>query len=239
MNTLSENQKKYNLLREIESHIKVNLGLTPCVGAEIEFYLSKDVDVNLLEKFVGHSIKVEKGNSQYEIDLDPSLNLQEYARYIEELRKKIMVISNELGGVADFTSKPYENDYGNSMHIHLNFLEEWDVEQFAKILCHYLSDSLHVFLPQIEDWKRLDKKFMAPTHICYGGNNRTVAIRIPDSKPKRIEHRVSAASADPALVIYEIMNSIAKGIGDKKRNYEYSKIYGNAFDPQYDLKSIG
>ena len=124
------------------------------------------------------------------------------------------------------------------MHIHINFLEERDIDKFAQILCHYLPAGLRVFLPHKDDWQRLDKDFMAPTHICYGGNNRTVAIRIPDAEPKRLEHRVSAANSDSALVIYEIMDSIAKGLAIPEEISVYSKIHGNAFDLQYKLRKI-
>jgi len=235
MNTLPENPEKYNLLAQIERQFKTKLGLTPCVGAEIEFYLTVDMDIALLEKFVGHSIKTEKGNNQYEIDLEPSCDLAEYAKHIELVRNKVILGAKNLGGEADFSSKPYANDYGNSMHIHLNFLEEWDVDKCAQILCHYLPEGLPIFLPHKDDWQRLDKDFMAPTHICYGGNNRTAAIRIPDSEPKRLEHRVSAVNADPALVIYEILNAMTKGLHAPEKIAPHPKIYGNAFDPQYKL----
>ena len=238
MNTLPENQEKYNLLAQIELHFKTNLGLTACVGAEMEFYLSEEMDIALLEEFVGYSIKTEKGNNQYEIDLEPSCDLVEYAKLIESVRNKVIQGAIKLGCKADFSSKPYADDYGNSMHIHLNFLEEWDIDKFAQILCHHLPAGLPIFLPHKDDWQRLDKDFMAPTHICYGGNNRTVAIRIPDAEPKRLEHRVSAASSDPALVIYEILDSIARGIAAPEDMSVYSKIYGNAFDPQYKLRKI-
>ena len=238
MNTLPENQEKYNLLGKLEHHFKTKLSLTPCVGAEIEFYLSKDIDPALLEQLVGHAIKSEKGNNQYEIDLEPSCDLVEYTKYIESVRKKVVQGAKNLGGNANFSSKPYKDDYGNSMHIHLNFLGEWNIDKFAQILCHYLPEGLPIFLPHEDDWQRLDKAFMAPTHICYGNNNRTVAVRIPDSEPKRLEHRVSAANSDPVLVIYEILNSISKGLAAPEKISKYSKIYGNAYDPQYGLKRI-
>ena len=101
-----------------------------------------------------------------------------------------------------------------------------------------MSDSIPTFLPLEGDRERLDEKFMAPTHICYGGNNRTVAIRIPDSIPRRLEHRLPAASADPASVIYAILASIVKGLSDRIDTKIYAKIFGNAFDKQYGLQRI-
>ena len=124
------------------------------------------------------------------------------------------------------------------MHIHLNFMEDENVEKYAIILCNYLSDGISVFLPQKEDRRRLDERFMAPKYICYGANNRTVAIRIPDSIPRRLEHRVPAASADPSSVIYAILDSVIKGLSNPFDVKTYPKIFGNAFDKQYNLTKI-
>lgn len=238
INKLSDNQKKYNLLDSIKNELKNRFALTVCVGAEIEFYLNNVQDIPMLEVMVGPKIKAEKGQGQYEIDLPPSTDPVKYSKYIELVRKKIIFGANELGGYADFSSKPYKDDYGNSMHIHLNFQEDENIEKYARMLCYYLPESLSIFLPKEEDWNRLDERFMAPTHICYGGNNRTAAIRIPDSLPKRLEHRVPAASADPAFVIYVILASIVKGLTLPIDTTAYSKIFGNAFDRQYGLTKI-
>ena len=238
INKLSDNQNKYNLLEDIKNELKNRFALTACVGAEIEFYLNNVPDVSLLGAMIGHTIKDEKGQNQYEIDLPPSTDPVEYSKYIELVRQKLILGANELGGYADFSSKPYKDDYGNSMHIHLNFQEDEAIDKYARILCYYLSDSLSVFLPKEEDCSRLDKKFMAPTHVCYGGNNRTVAIRIPDSMPRRLEHRVPAASADPASVIYVILAAIVRGLTLPIDTKTYSKIFGNAFDKQYGLTKI-
>ena len=124
------------------------------------------------------------------------------------------------------------------MHIHLNFPEDDDIEKYAKILCHYLPDTLDYFLPSLEDYVRLDSKFMAPTHISYGGNNRSVLIRIPDSEPKRLEHRLAGANAEPVLVIYAMLQSIKKGLQNPDAIPPLEKTFGNAFDLQYGLRKI-
>jgi len=209
-----------------------------CLGAELEFYLFNIENIADLESKINHQLKAEKGNNQYEIDLSPSQNLAEYAKLIEQTRQNIIDAAKSLGGSADFSSKPFAADYGNSMHIHLNFIGHENIEKYAQILCHYLPDTLEYFLPKTEDYSRLDKRFMAPTHICYGGNNRTVAIRIPDSQPRRLEHRLAAASAEPSLVIYSILNSIDNGLKNPKSIKPAEKIHGNAWDAQYGLVEI-
>lgn len=238
MKKLPDNQEKYNQLEDIVGRLKNDFNLTPRIGVEIEFYLRNISNFDQLEKLIGQVIKPERGGNQYEIDMPPSIFIVEYASLIKSTKEKLIYAVKKLGGEVNFDSKPFANDYGNSLHVHLDFLEDTDVEKFARILCHYLARDKHIFLPKQEDKSRLDHRFMAPTHICYGGNNRTVAVRIPDSLPKRIEHRVSSADADPALVIYTILSAIYDGMSDLGQIGEYNKIYGNAFDNQYNLKEI-
>ncbi len=209
-----------------------------CLGAELEFYLFNIKNIVDLERKINYKIKPEKGKHQYEIDLAASQNIAEYAKHIAQTRQNIIDSAKSLGGSADFSSKPFADDYGNSMHIHLNFIGHEDIEKYAQILCHYLPGTLEYFLPTKNDRARLDKRFMAPTHICYGGNNRSVAIRIPDSKPKRLEHRLAAASADPALVIYAMLSSIDNGLKNPESIKPATKIHGNAWDAQYGLIEI-
>jgi len=235
---LTDIQEQYNLLSKLEQQFREELALTPCIGAEIEFYIHGNVNIDLLAQKIGRTIKEEKGKNQYEVDLLPSGNLALYAGEIIDLRQLIIKSTVELGGNADFNSKPFADDYGSSMHIHLNFLEDNDVEKYAQILCHYVLEDINIFLPSKEDYLRLDSKFMAPTHISYGGNNRTVLIRMPDSKPKRLEHRLAGANADPVAVIYSILHSIKKGIENFADIESLAKTFGNASDPQYALRKI-
>lgn len=242
---LADIEKQYNLLRELEQYFKSKLMLTPCIGLELEFYIHGDLKINLLEQEINCKIQKEKGKNQYEINIPPSQNLLSYSKFVNELRQKIIESAQKLGVKADFGSKPFVDDYGSSMHVHLNFLKnsnsnlkDNDIDKYAKILCHYLPETIKAFLPKKEDYLRLDSKFMAPTHIAYGNNNRTLLIRIPDSSPRRLEHRLPAADADVTIVIYNILQSIKKGIEKPENIKEIPKIFGNAFDPQYKLQKI-
>ena len=90
-------QKQYNLLTQLEQHFKSQLGLTPCVGAELEFYIHGTADIILLEDNIGHKVKTEKGQNQYEIDIWPSQDLAAYAKYIDKLRRQIIHFAGQMG----------------------------------------------------------------------------------------------------------------------------------------------
>ncbi len=235
---LTENQEKYNLLTDLEQYFISQLNLTPVFGAELEFYLSPDISAKKLENSTGITIKEEKGESQYEIDLGPMMGASNIAKAVNAARQEIINAANDLGGEADFLSKPKEHDYGSSMHIHLNFLEDNNIEKYAQILCASCKDYLDFFLSSADDYKRLDSNFMAPTHISWGGNNRTTLIRIPDSRPKHIEHRLAGASSCPARVIYAMLDSIKSNLVGETNIKAIPKTHGNAFDPQYNLEKI-
>lgn len=216
----------------------------PYFGVELEFYLTPNINNEQLSALIGYNIKKEKGNHQFEIDLPPSRELTKYAALISSTKQVVIDSANKLGGGANFDPKPLPDDYGNSMHLHIDFkpihiTSDSDQKEFlnrvAASLCHFMLDSMIIFLPNEDDYKRLDSRFMAPTHVCYGGNNRTVAIRTPGSIPLRLEHRVPSPSANPYMVMVSILNSIAKGLEDSSIIDNFPKIYGNAFEKQYKL----
>lgn len=77
----------------------------------------------------------------------------------------------------------------------------------------------------------------APVNVSWGGNNRTTAIRIPastiDETKRHIEHRVSGIDANESQVVEKILEGIYIGLKDKISPPE--KIYGNAYDDQYNF----
>ncbi|MBP7189817.1 MAG: glutamine synthetase [Rickettsiaceae bacterium] len=230
---LSDKARIDNMLEKISTDFFKDFGIIPYIGVEIEFYLKND-DIS----GAPFTIKKEKGKFQYEIDLDPTSDLTSYVSSIETAKSKLKSWRNDI----DFSPKPFQEDYGNSMHFHVNFLNRFGENHFddlgnlhiaASALCHFLISHFAIFAPEEDCYKRFDHKFMAPTCVSYGGNNRTVAIRIPSLGPKRLEHRVSSPTTDSYLAIYYILNAIYSAMQNPSEITEYNKIHGNAFDEQY------
>ena len=204
------------------------------MGLELEFYCSNDLDTNNFKKI----IKEERGKFQYEIDFGPSKNIVSIIEEVEQAKSAIENYAISQNLVVNFSAKPHKNDYGSAMHIHLNFEEDIQLDKYANMLCHFARETVNYFIPIKSDFARLDHKFMAPTHYCYGGNNRTCMIRIPDTVPRRLEHRLASASVDPVLPIYAILASILASFEGCRNINQGKKIYGNAFDPQFNLVRI-
>lgn len=255
---LTDKHPKYNNLISLKIALQEEFCLTPRIGAELEFYLLKapkrsqvlaleqSID-NFSLRYYSVRMKKERGCNQYEVEIAPSDNAELYPEIIIAIREFIIQEANKLNLEANFRSKPFKDDYGNSMHIHLDFLENENcddkeqrrrTEKYARALCHYLPATIKAFLPKEEDYMRLDGRYLAPTHISYGNNNRTTMIRIPDSLPRRIEHRLAAASSDPYAVITAILFSVYEGLKSPEIIANLDKTYGNAYDPQYNLIKI-
>jgi len=238
---LADFLKKHSSLEAIIKNFAEQYKLVPCFGAELEFYLSPNIDVVEFSNLLSVSVKPEKGYNQFEIDFAPTDDLPVLISCISNTRTNMKVIASRLGGTVDFKAKPFVDDYGSSMHIHVNFLNNSDknlIEHAAKSLCHYMLPSFLLFAPDDNDYLRFNKEYMAPTHVCYGGNNRTVAVRIPDAYPFRLEHRIAGASADPELVSFAILKSIQLGLQQPEVIGNFIRIHGNAFDPQYNLTPL-
>ncbi|MFP3017458.1 MAG: palindromic element RPE1 domain-containing protein [Candidatus Tisiphia sp.] len=294
IHTLSDHLQKNNALQKIIKKFQTDYSLIACIGVEIEFYLSKNIDPLELQTLLGIAVKKEKGANQFEVDLPPSTNIIEYIEKISSTKSKIQIIAEKLRGNVNFSAKPFASDYGSSMHFHVNFIfpnnlencilnikslsklayaEEFKgateprpaaylnvceeqstrstnklpaevefqkrfIDLMGQSICHYMLDTFLIFMPNEDDYLRLDKNFMAPTNVSFGNNNRTVALRIPDLSPKRLEHRIANPLTDPYLAIFTILNSIFLGLKFPDKINNINKIYGNAFDQQYNLVSF-
>lgn len=107
-------------------------------------------------------------------------------------------------------------------------------------LLELMKNSMKFFAPHDKSLLRLQNPdFFTPIKISWGNNNRTTALRIPNSEPehKRIEHRVSSNHSNLESILCTIL--LATGFGLKNKIIPIiPKIFGNAFDKQYQLLNI-
>lgn len=217
-------------------------------GAEIEFYLSKEPSKDFIEKF---ELQKEKGKFQYEVITkvcDGIAIIDE----IKNLKNDLIKFAKEQSIELDFSAKPFDDDYGSSLHIHLNLVDLFGKNLFMKqggvesdFMLHSiagmlfrLNEDLNFFIKDDSCLKRFVKKMKAPVNVSWGGNNRTTALRIPDSlnENRRIEHRVASASADPEKVIFAILKGLDYGLENKL--IPIDRIYGDASDDIYILEKL-
>lgn len=232
------------------------LNLYPSIGAELEFYLAPLDNKLTYDGWQAHKLDLdimveeEKGNNQFEVRVFHSKNILACAEEIIALKEKICLQALKQNMVANFSAKPILHMPGNALHIHLHlennkgenlYIKQQDNESETFLhsiggLCDGMKDYMLLFAPYKEAYLRyIGGALESPSKICWGGNNRSCAIRIPlDQKfNRRIEHRVSCSDACPFEVISAILFSALKGI--EKQITPADKLYGNAFLEQYNF----
>jgi glutamine synthetase len=80
-----------------------------------------------------------------------------------------------------------------------------------------LADSMAVFAPNANSYRRFKANTYAPVAPLWGINNRTCAFRVPAGAPssRHIEHRVAGADAHPALALAVLLAGVHHGLSKK------------------------
>ncbi|MDA0781074.1 MAG: hypothetical protein PQ612_00910 [Rickettsiales bacterium] len=241
-----------NKLKKVSEKFISDTFFMPVIGAEIEFY-QKNSGIDLIKKNCDErqikylDIKEEKGENQWEISITHKNDVVAIADEILKIRESFKD--------ADFSAMPFDSVYGNSLHIHISLLDKDGKNIFAKKgeeesefmkyaiggLLEKMPEYMQVFAPYENCYERLKKGKDAPSTVSWGGNNRTVALRLPattaEPENRRIEHRVAAADSDPYSVISAILEGVSYGILNKAMP-KSAKIYGDASLKMYGLDSL-
>jgi len=77
-----------------------------------------------------------------------------------------------------------------------------------------MAESMLVFAPHANSWRRFSSQSYAPVAANWGVNNRSVALRIPAGSvaARRIEHRPSGVDANPYLVAATVLAALRHGL---------------------------
>lgn len=230
-----------------------DFGLRIVAASEIEFYLfgSHEQDLEKFWQEVKSScakagieifrIEKERGHEQHEVSLAPDTP-EKIVRDTNLLKDIIRNITNKYSFNASFEAKPVADDCGSGLHIHIHLEDSNKNNQFIKqdekisdTLKHslgglllWMPDTMSIFAPKEESYKRFVSGSNAPLTISWGANNRTTALRLPDSAydNKRIEHRVAGADADVLQVMYVILAAMHYGLATKAQ--PDGQVYGDA-----------
>ena len=181
----------------------------------------------------------EAARSQYEINLNHEPDALLSADQAFLLKRTIRGLARQSEMRATFMAKPFGDIEGNGMHVHCSLIDGEGKNLFdsgnsegSQLLKHAiagclatLSDSMLLFAPHWNSYRRFKRGSHAPVTPSWGYDNRTTAIRVPASSPKatRIEHRMSGADANPYLVNAAILAGMLYGIENKLEAPEPTK----------------
>ncbi len=170
----------------------------------------------------------EAGANQFEINLVHINDAQKACEYALLLKRIIKKTAEKYGVTASFMAKPFADDAGNGMHTNISLIDQDGNNLFASddkkdstllqnatagLLACMLESTL-LFAPHANSYRRFQPGTHAPTAVCWGIDNRNVAIRLPVNagQAMRIEHRVAGADANPFLALAAILAGILHGI---------------------------
>jgi glutamine synthetase len=164
----------------------------------------------------------EYAPGQYELTLHYREDVMQAADDLMRLKRIVRAQARAHGVVACFMAKPNENYAGSGMHFHVSMLD--DAGQWNPAILHALgglkttmAESMLVFAPHANSWRRFANQSYAPVSPSWGVNNRSVALRIPagDIKARRIEHRPAGVDANPYLVAATVLAGVRHGMAQQ------------------------
>jgi glutamine synthetase len=169
---------------------------------------------------------------QYELTLHYRTDVMQAADDLMRLKRLVRMHARRHGVTACFMAKPNEDYAGSGMHFHVSMMDKGgrnvfveEVEgQWNDTIRHAIGglratmgESMLVFAPHANSWRRFAAQSYAPVSPTWGVNNRSVALRIPagDIRARRIEHRPAGVDANPYLVAATVLAGIRHGLAHR------------------------
>lgn len=169
----------------------------------------------------------------------------------EGVRYKRLVkgVANKHGLQACFMAKPFSDQAGSGLHLHVSLADEQGHNLYASDdpygtpllrhsiggMMHTLTDSLAIFCPHANSYRRFQASSYAPLAKSWGVNNRTVSFRVPGgpAQSRHIEHRICGADANPYLAAAALLAGIHLGI--RQQIDPGAPIVGNGYEQATDF----
>ncbi|MFW6041064.1 MAG: glutamine synthetase family protein [Thermoplasmatota archaeon] len=230
--TLDELKKQGVTLRikpEYEFHILNKETLEPIdTGRYIDGRSScTKITGNISKSVREYGMRIEKvhhevGDGQYEIEplpYDDPMKAADDFIFVKDIVKKE---AEKLGGYATFMPKPIVGEPGNGFHVHISLLKNGDylfspaklneeAKGFVGGLLKHAKALSAICCPTINSYKRLVPGYEAPVYISWGGENRSVLVRIPAyGNEEAAKGRVEFRAGDASVNIYLMLNSLIR-----------------------------
>jgi glutamine synthetase len=148
-------------------------------------------------------------------------------------KNTVKELAGEAGFLATFMAKPLAQHSGSGYHLHASLWKDganlfWNgtPDRPSDLLRHFVAGTIartpecFAFLaPNVNSYRRHVLGEYVPSSASWGGDDRTVALRLPAPTPKaaRLEHRIAGADANPHLLIAAILASGMEGIAKATR----------------------
>ena len=186
----------------------------------------------------------EYGPGQLEINLPHTDDPVRACDQAILFKRAVRGAARQAGIDATFMAKPYPDKAGSGMHVHVSLTDRAGRAVFAcetdpcpPALRHaiggtlaLMDESIGLLVPNMNGFRRFRLESFAPLKPCWGADNRTVAVRVPnsDAANRRLEHRVASADANPYLAVAAILAAVSHGL--RTQTDPGAPETGNAYD---------
>lgn len=143
-------------------------------------------------------------------------------------KRLVRGVAARHGCIATFMAKPFAARAGSGLHLHLSLADAQGrnlcaaadpagtplLRQAIAGLAATMAESLAIFAPNGNSYRRFQSNSYAPVAPTWGINNRSVSLRIPAGPPtsRHLEHRVAGADANPYLAAAVLLAGAEYGI---------------------------
>jgi glutamine synthetase len=173
----------------------------------------------------------EYAPGQFEANLRHQGDARMAADHAVFLKQIVKAAARANGFEASFMAKPYPDRAGCGLHIHLSLLDESGRNVFddgsaagSEMLRHavgglqaLMADSMALFAPNLNSYRRFQPDMFAPVNRRWGINNRSAGLRVPvgPGEARRVEHRVAGADANPYYALAAVLAGVHHGLTAK------------------------
>ena len=189
----------------------------------------------------------EYGAGQMELTLEHRADALQACDEAVRYKRMVKGVARRHGMQACFMAKPWGERAGNGMHVHMslagpdgrNLFASDDPEGTPLLrraiggMMANLEDSIAVFCPHANSYKRLRANSYAPLALNWGVNNRTVTFRVPGgpARSRHVEHRLGGADANPYLAAALVLAAAHDGI--RKDADPGPAVTGNGYEQDH------
>lgn len=173
----------------------------------------------------------EYARGQYEFTLHHRADALSAADDLAFAKRMLRAIAVRHGLTACFMAKPFADRAGSGMHCHASLAGADGANLFADPaqgelspllraaiagLLATLEDSMLVFAPHLNSWRRFAAESYAPTGATWGVNNRSVTVRVPEGpgRGRHLEQRMAGIDANPHLVAAVVLAGMRAGLAE-------------------------
>lgn len=211
---------------------------------DYDFFIRDVLDTAKVQGIPADTVIAEYAPGQFEVNLNYGTDIMASVDQAVLLKRVIASVAKKHDMLASFMAKPYIEESGSGLHMHISLMDEQGNNVLAseeplqnELLANAaagllaLADaSVALFCPNINSYRRLAPGAYAPTSKTWGYDNRSVAIRIPagDKSATRLEHRLAGADANPYLTTVCLLAGVVEGLKQKMTPPE--PVEGNAYE---------